>query len=58
MIEMLQDKQYERGLGRKDIAILSSYPLYNSAETKIIFFSADAAGTDGYKEGKYNYWNV
>ena len=28
MIEMLQDKQYERGLGRKDIAILSSYTLY------------------------------
>ena len=37
MIEMLQDKQYERGLGRKGIAILYSYPLYNSAETKIIF---------------------
>ena len=27
MIEMLQDKQYERGLGRKDIAILFSYSL-------------------------------
>ena len=37
MIEMLLDKQYERGLGREDTAILSSYPLYYSAETKIIF---------------------
>lgn len=27
MIEMLQDKQYEMGLGRKDIAILFSYSL-------------------------------
>ena len=38
MFEMLQDKQYERGLGRKDTAILFSYSLYNSAETKMIFF--------------------
>ena len=40
MFEMLQDRQYERGLpvGRKDTAILFSYSLYNSAETKMIFF--------------------
>ena len=38
MFGMLQGKQYERGLGRKDTAILFSYSLYNSAETKMIFF--------------------
>ena len=38
MFEMLQDRQYERGLGREDTAIFFSYSLYNSAETKMIFF--------------------